>query len=293
MSVDILQNKIRKLKNPSVINLWTAPEDIPPFILQEEGSLTAAYVRLSKELSTRLQGIVPAFRLSFSGLSLSGADGLEGLEIISRDLKKKDFYVFLDAPEIYSIQSAEFAADRIWGKNEQFTCDGLILSSYMGSDLIKPFLTFCRDKKKDLFAMVRSGNKSASEIQDLLAGSRVVHMAAADLINRYSQDYCSKCGYSHIGIMASAGSAESLRSLRAKYPKLYMILDGYDYPNGNAKNCSYAFDKLGYGAVACAGESVIGAWKSSVESDGRDYLDHAEAAVMRMKKNLTRYVNIL
>jgi hypothetical protein len=34
------------------------------------------------------------------------------------------------------------------------------------------------------------------------------------------------------------------------------------------------------------------AWKNA-ESDGTDYLDHAQAAVERMKKNLTRYTTIL
>ncbi|MEE1329401.1 MAG: hypothetical protein UHS47_12765, partial [Oscillospiraceae bacterium] len=77
-----------------------------------------------------------------------------------------------------------------------------------------------------------------------------------------------------------------------KYPKLFFLMDGYDYPNANAKNCSFGFDKFGHGAAACAGTSICNAWKEA-ESDGSDYLTHAQSAAERMKKNLTRYVSVL
>ena len=95
-----------------------------------------------------------------------------------------------------------------------------------------------------------------------------------------------------MGILAAASSAESLRSLRSKYPRLFLLLDGYDYPNANAKNCANAFDKFGHGAAACGGTGISCAWKQT-ESGDSDWLAHARAAADRMKKNLTRYVTIL
>ena len=101
-----------------------------------------------------------------------------------------------------------------------------------------------------------------------------------------------KLGYSRIGALTAASSAESLRSLRGKYPRVFFLVDGYDSPSANAKNCSYAFDRLGHGAVVCAGETITCAWKQA-QSDGGDFLEQAVAAAERMKKNLTRYVTIL
>ena len=95
-----------------------------------------------------------------------------------------------------------------------------------------------------------------------------------------------------MGILAAASSAESLRNLRTKYPKLFLLVDGYDYPNANAKNCANAFDKFGHGAVVCGGMGITCAWKEA-ESGEEAYLDHAKAAADRMKKNLTRYVTVL
>ncbi len=140
--------------------------------------------------------------------------------------------------------------------------------------------------------IVRSPNKSAAEIQDLLTGSRHVHIAAADLVSRNGTETIGKCGYSQICALASAGNASSLKNLRAKYSRMFLLVDGLDYPSGNAKNCSNAFDKFGHGAIVCAGPSVTAAWKEA-ETDGRDFLEQAKLAAERMKKNITRYITVL
>jgi microcompartment protein CcmK/EutM len=42
---------------------------------------------------------------------------------------------------------------------------------------------------------------------------------------------------------------------------MFLLVDGSDYSGANAKNCSAAFDKLGHGAVVCAGSSITAAWQ--------------------------------
>ena len=92
--------------------------------------------------------------------------------------------------------------------------------------------------------------------------------------------------------MVSAGAAQSLKMLRTKYDRMYLLVDGLDYPSGNAKNCSNAFDRFGYGAVVCAGASVTAAWKEA-ETDGTDFVAQAVQSAERMKKNICRYITIL
>ena len=291
MSVDVLQDKIRKTKNPSVLELSVAPSDIPSHILQEEEGIGAACGRFCRELLTHLQGTVPAVRLSFTAFVLLGHDGLYRLSETLKTARELGYYVILDAPEILSPAGAKSAAEGIFGEESLYPCDGLVIGGYLGSDVIKAFLPYCKKNQKDIYVVTRTANKSASELQDLLAGGRLVHAVAADHVNRYGADTAGKSGYTRVGLLAAASSAESLRTLRGKYPKLFLLLDGYDYPNANAKNCSFAFDQFGHGAAACS-SAVAAAWKQA-ESDGTDYLDHAKAAADRMKKNLTRYVTVL
>ena len=249
-------------------------------------------LRICRELMDGLKGTVPSVRVSFSAFAILGHDGLYQLSETLKSAAELGYYVCLDAPEILSPTAAKITAEAILGEGSIYPCDGLVISGYLGSDVIKPFLPYCKKEKKDIFVVARTANKSAPELQDLLAGTRLVHTAAADHVNRYGADTAGKSGYTRVGLLAAASSAESLRTLRTKYPKLFLLLDGFDYPNANAKNCSFAFDKFGHGAAACGGTGITAAWKKA-ESDGSDYLDHAKAAAERMRKNLTRYVTVL
>ena len=292
MSFDILQEKIRKMKNPSVVDLALGAADLPEHLLAEEGSGAKAYARFCRELLEMLKGTVPAVRLGFTAFALLGPEGLDALTETLKLSKNLGYYTVLEAPFVLSPMMAAATAEAVFGPEALYPCDGLILNAYPGSDVIKPFLPYCKDGKKDLFLVVRTSNKSAPEIQDLLSGSRLVHAAAADIINRFGADNVGKSGYARVAILAGASSVESLRNLRAKYPRLFLLLDDMDYSGCNAKNCSYAFDKFGHGAAVCAGPTITCAWKQG-ESDGSDYLDQAAAAAERMKKNLTRYTTVL
>ena len=286
MSVDILQEKIRKCKNPSVLELNLSVADLPPsFEKTAEG-----YGSYCRGLLEALKHLIPAVRFSFCAFALNST--LEELKQTMCYAREQGYYVLLDAPEILSPAAAKMTAESLLGEGSAYPCDGIVISGYLGSDVIKPFLPYCKKGKKDIFVVARTANKSAPELQDLLSGSRLVHAAAADHVNRYGADTAEKFGYTRVGILAATSAAESLRSLRAKYPKLFLLLDGYDYPNANAKNCSFAFDKYGHGAAVCSGSGITCAWNST-EHEPEEPYDAAKTAAQRMRKNLTRYVTIL
>jgi len=288
MAVDILQEKIRKLKNPTMLELGIALSDLPPQFSRD----AAGYGAFCRELLEALKGMIPAVRVSFAAFALLGSDGMTELTRTLQAAAGMGYYVALDAPEILSPSTAQMVADSIFGEGSAYSCDGLVISGYLGSDIIKPFLPYCKNGKKDIFVVSRTANKSAPELQDLLAGGRLVHTASADHVNRYGQETAGKFGYTRVGVLAAASAAESLRTLRTKYPKLFLLVEGLDYPNANAKNCANAFDKFGHGAAVCVGASVTAAWKQA-ESDGSDYLIHAVNGAERAKKNLTRYISVL
>lgn len=291
MSIDILHDKIRKFKNPSMIDFGIKADAIPSHILQEEGNYLSAYTRFCRELLDGLKDIVPAVRFNFDAFALLGADGICALTDLLRQAGKHGYYVLLDGPEVLSPWGADRAAEMIFS-TENFPCDGLLINPYIGSDAVKPFLPYCKDKIKDLFVIVRSPNKSALELQDLYTGSRLVHSATAEMVNRLGENLYGKCGYSRLGALVSAGSPTSLRTLRGGYNRMFLIVDGLDYPSGNYKNASLAFDRFGYGGVVCAGPSITAAWKES-DGNGEDYISYARKAAENMKKNLLRYITIL
>ncbi len=291
MSIDLLHDKIRKMKNPSVIDFGLKTDALPKHLLEEEGDLCRAYERFCRELMDGLREIVPAVRFGIGAFTLLGSKGLDALGRLLDQAKSLGYYVLLDGPEILSPWGADRAAEMIFGEN-RYPCDGLLISPFIGSDGMKPFLDYCKNDNRDLFVVVRSANKSASELQDLLTGTRHVHGALAELVARMGEQILGKCGYSRICGVGSAGNGQVLSTMRTKHNRMFLLVDGLDYPSGNAKNCSYAFDRFGYGAAVCAGPSVTAAWKEN-ETDGHDYVELACLAAERMKKNITRYITIL
>lgn len=292
MSVDKLQEKIRKLKNPSVLDFDMLPEHIPPQIREKDSYFVSAYETCCTELLQGLKTVVPAVRFSLGTMSLYGPDGLVVLANLLRTARSLGYYILLDIPNAFSAMDAARTADLLFGDSCNLEFDGLMTSAYIGSDALRSFCEKMADNDKDLFVLVRTANKTAPELQDLLTGSRLVYMAAADVVNRLAQPLTGRSGYSRVAAVAAASAPDSTRTLRSKYKSLFLLLDGYDYPNANAKNCSVAFDKFGHGAAACAGTSVTAAWQT-VPPDAEDYVRLAVEAAERMRKNLTRYVTIL
>ena len=154
MSVDILQEKIRKMKNPSMLELALPLGDLPPQFQQN----AAGYGAFCRSMLDGLKDTMPAVRVSFSAFALLGPDGMTELMETLKTATELGWYVLLDAPEMASPMMAKFAADSLLGEGNDYPCDGLVISGYAGSDIIKPFLPYVKKAKKDVFVIVRTAN---------------------------------------------------------------------------------------------------------------------------------------
>ncbi len=280
--MDILQEKIRKTKSPVLLDLGVESSFIPDH-------LQGDYVRFCRELLEGLKGLICGVRFNFDQFAVM-AGGREVLVSLLAEAKSLGYYVLLDGPAVLSPWAADRTAESFFAEDSPLACDGLILSPYIGSDAMKPFLPYAKAGKSVFFA-VRSANKSAAELEDLMAGSRLVHQAAADIVNRHAETVIGKSGYSAFGVLTAATNANAVKNLRSKYNRLFLLVDGYDYPGGNGKNCSFGFDKFGHGCAVCVGPAIVGAWKET--GDGSDYIEKAQQAVKRIQNNLKTYVTIL
>ena len=272
-----------------MLDLSFAPEDIPPQLRETSEDVCAVYSQYCKMLLQGLKSEICAVRFQLLHFALLGERGIGLLTELLKYASSQGYYTLLAVPGIMSDGAAAFGAQRIVSEGSLCPCDGVQLSVYAGSDVLKPFLTYCEQAKKDLFVAVRTAHRSSAEIQDLLAGSRMVHMAGADLVNRYADSTIGKYKYSRVGIMVSATAGDSVKMLRAKYPNLFVLVDGLEYPGANGKNCAYAFDKMGHGAVICLASSITAAWK---DGEG-DFVQAAADAAQKMKKRIQRYVTVL
>ncbi len=275
MAIDTLQTKIRKFKNPSMLAFSFDNGWLP------EGQ---SYESAAEAVLEGLKDILPAARFLTSSFALGGPEALALQQRLMAKAKELGYYVAMDMPGAVTPEQADAASLLASG----WEYDALVVSAWAGSDGWKSLTSLCKEGK-DIFVVARSANRSAPELQDLITGGRLVHLAAADQVKRSGLELVGKCGYSAVGAVTSATAADINRNLRSKYQGVFLLVDGYDYRGANAKNCSYAFDKLGHGAVVCAGSSILSAWK-----EGDDGLEEAaRKAAQRMKKNILNYIQIL
>lgn len=291
MSVDRLQSKIRKMKCPIILEFQLDESLVPQDVLSEEKTFLKAYARYALTLLDALRNSIPAVRFHFSEFAAMGTDGLTTLTSLLDYAKKQGYYVLLNAPEALSAQQAVNCANAFLAEGSQWQFDGLILSQFIGTDAIKPYAALQKSANKGLFAIVRTGNKSGPEMQDLITGGRLVHMAQADLVHRIAEPNLGRSGFCTIGVMAAATNATSLQNLRSRFKYLFILVDSFDSSNANAKNCAMAFNGLGHGAAVCVGCTISGAWKE--EQAGESAADAALRAVEKVKRNLNRYITVL
>ena len=274
------------MKNPSMVAFSFDLSVVPPQYMEGQNDDFSAYSQYAKAILNALRQMVPAVRFDFSSFAVQGSAGLTLLSQLLHTAKEMDYYILLDAPAVHSKKSAELSAVALF---QNWNFDGLLLNCYIGSDGLKPYIDGIKDNDKDLFVALRTANKSASELQDLLTGTRLLYTVAADMAKRFGEDFVSRGGYSRIAGVGPATSSDILQSLRDKYPAMFLMIDGFDCPGANAKTCSVGFDRLGHGAIACVSDSVLCAWR---EGNGSP-VELAIQAADRMKKNLTRYIVIL
>ena len=287
MSMDVLKNKIRKLRNPSALTIAPTLDSLPPQYLTEFDSPVLGMGEYCRRSLEALKGLLPAVKVSFSAFALLGPEGLTQLQSVLDKAKELGYYVILDWQRQEDESAAKAAAKLIFSGGI-WKCDGVVLSCYPGSGSIKPYITEANKEKKDVYVVLKTGGKSGSELQDLQTGGRTVYTAAADLLARWGDQTMERCGYSRVAGVGSASHLASLRTLREKYPKLFLLVDGLEAGNANARNASFAFDNMGAGALVCS--NLLTAW---IENPANDPIEEVVAAAQRMKRNVTTYVTVL
>ena len=306
MSFDALQEKIRAKKNPTVAGLDPKPEQIPPHILKAsyetygetlQGAAEAVWT-FNQGLIDALCDVVPAVKPQAAYYERLGWRGLEVMERTIAYAREKDLFVIADIKRGDIGSTAQAYADAWLGETRVgeashpvFNADCVTLNGYMGSDTIEPFVEACKAGDKCLFLLVKTSNPGSGELQDMVAGDRVVYQVMGDLVQRLGKDDIGKYGYSRCGAVVGATYPSDLRALRKRLEHTFFLVPGYGAQGGTAEDVRFAFDKYGRGAIVNASRSIMCAWQKTGR-DGTDYQEAARSAAIAMRDDLGRFVNI-
>lgn len=307
MSFDVLQDKIRAMKNPTVAGLDARIEYVPEHLRRAafeeygvglKGAAEAIY-QFNVGLIDALCDIVPAVKPQSAYYENLGWQGMEMLERTIRYAKSKGMFVIADVKrgDIGSTASAYaegwLSGAKIEGQVfKSFDADCVTLNGYMGSDSINPFLEAAKLEDKCVIVLVKTSNPGAGELQDIVAGDRLVCQVMGDLNQRIAKGTEGKYGYTMAGAVTGATYPGDIKQLRRRLESTFFLVPGYGAQGGTAADVANAFDKYGHGAIVNSSRGIMCAWKKT-GGDGHDFAQAARDAAIAMRDDIRQFVQVL
>ena len=307
MSMDVLQEKIRQKKNPTVAGLDPKLDYIPKHLIDEAFAkygqtlrgAAEAYRLFSRGLIDALCDVVPAVKPQSAYSEVLGSAGIAVLEEIVAYAREKGLFVIADIKrgDIGSTAAA-YAEGWLSGAPiegqvfKSFDADCVTLNGYMGSDSIKPFLEAAKGEDKCAFVLVKTSNPGSGELQDLkIADGRTIYEAMGELNESIAAGTQGKYGFTMAGAVTGATYPEQIQDLRARLPHTFFLVPGYGAQGGTAEDVKYAFNEKGHGAIVNSSRGIMCAWKKT-GGDGHDFQEAARNAAIAMKEDIARFVTI-
>ncbi len=305
MSIDILIDKIKDKKNPTVAGLDPRWEYIPQFIQEEaiakygktNQAVGAALAAFNKGLIDGLCDIVPAVKPQSAYYEMYGLSGLCALAETIQYAREKGMYVILDGKRNDIGKTAEAYAGAYLGHvdageisvSNELESEGLTVNGYLGTDGIKPFVTACKDFGKIIFVLVKTSNPSSGELQDLVVDGEMICEKMAGMVNRWGEGLEGKYGYTPVGAVVGATYPKQLKELRLLMPKSYILVPGYGAQGGGAQDVAGAFDENGLGAIINSSRGIMCAWQKG-DYKPEEFVKAARDEAIRMRDDIMQYI---
>jgi orotidine-5'-phosphate decarboxylase len=139
--------------------------------------------------------------------------------------------------------------------------DAFTASPMLGADSLEPLVAAAEDAGAGVFALVRTSNPGAADIQDLVtADGTPVHEHLAAMVDSFSDRLAgSDSRLSGMGAVVGATEPEHIERLRSIMPRAMMLIPGVGAQGGRPEDLGAAFSPGRAGALVAASRSIAGA----------------------------------
>jgi orotidine-5'-phosphate decarboxylase len=138
--------------------------------------------------------------------------------------------------------------------------DALTVNPLLGADSLTPLVSAARESGGGLFALVRTSNPGAADIQGLaLAEGGSVSERLADLVSELGAAAVGEAGLSDVGAVVGATAPAWLERLRGLMPHAVFLLPGVGAQGGHVQDLAPAFTPGPAGGLISASRGIINA----------------------------------
>lgn len=296
-AMDALMERIRAMRNPSVIGLDTclahlpeafAREHLPPQPTMEDAA-QALFV-YNRALVDALCDIVPAVKVQAAYYEMYGQAGMQAFSrtlnyarerglMVMADVKRNDIGATAEA------YAAAYLGETVLGegKARAFRADFATVTPYLGEDGVLPFVQACRQHDCGIFVLVKTSNPSSGQLQDLRVKGRALYELVGDLVAEWGSGLVGAEGYSAVGAVVGATYPAQGADLRARLPHTFFLVPGYGAQGAKGADLAGCFDAQGGGAIVNASRSILCAWKTRTDMD---FAPAAREEALRMRDDL-------
>jgi orotidine-5'-phosphate decarboxylase len=284
---DRLIDRARRLETPVCVGIDPRYEALPAELrrrsreIESDPARAAAWActELAREVVDAVEPYACAIKPQAAFFEALGAAGYEALERTIRFAREHGLLTIADMKRGDIGSTSEAYARAVFGGQvlgedtlAGLGADAVTVNPFLGTDAVSPFLDACDSRERGVFALVRTSNPSARELQDLVVlpadgeetdEPKPLFYRVAALVDGWGSNRLGKCGYSCVGAVAGATSPAALAEIRAMLPRAILLVPGYGAQGGGAEDVAPAFDSRGEGAVVNASRSIVFARKGA------------------------------
>jgi orotidine-5'-phosphate decarboxylase len=291
-----------------VVGLDPHPQLLPPHIIEAQKKdtdatrrqiIAQAIIAFNKAVIEAVADYAVAVKPQLSLYEPWGPAGIAAYEATVEAAHQAGLLVIADAKRNDIGSSAEgYAAAFLGAATGVDTCDAtapsweadaITINPYLGSDGVAPFLLRA-DRGKGVFALVRTSNPSAAQIQNLLVGETPVFMKVAELVHAWGAKILGESGYSALGAVVGATDPSAAKTLRRLMPHTIFLVPGFGAQGGSVADVAVAFDQDGLGAIVNSSRDILFAYRK--HGDERAYASLARQAAQRTNASINAALGI-
>jgi orotidine-5'-phosphate decarboxylase len=143
-----------------------------------------------------------------------------------------------------------------WGPVPGLGVDAFTVNPLLGLDALEPFVAAAEATGAGVFALVRTSNPGAADLEDLPAPEAPLHERLAELVDRLSERLAGSGGLSGMGAVVGATEPGHIARLRELMPRAVFLLPGVGAQGGRPELLGAAFAPGAAAGLVSASRSI-------------------------------------